>query len=286
MMRVVLTVSTSDSSGGAGIQGDIKTLQAHGVYGASVIVNMAAENTVNIQQVFPVPPEFVGHQFDAVCADLTVDAVKIGGLPTAAHVHAVVAALHRHGLRQIVIEPTIFGTNGDTLGGADVIAPCRQDLFPLAACLCPNRFELCHFLETELTADVDDLVAGARRLVAEGAEAVLVTGGFDDAPEAVDLLVTARDVQRFAAPRSRGRHRHGSGCALTSAIAAGLAQGLSLPEAVGTAKLFVTEAIMTGSLVNLGQGVGPVNHMARQPKSPWALRSPAAPSRPERLDAI
>jgi hydroxymethylpyrimidine/phosphomethylpyrimidine kinase len=277
-MRVVLTVSTSDSSSGAGIQGDLKALQAHGTYGASVITNILAENTVSVRHAMPVPVQYVTAQFEAVCDDLSVDAVKIGALPSASHVTCVTEAVRRYGLTNIVIDPTVFATGGDALSDAGTMARLRSELLPLTSCLCPNRLELGQFFGVEPLLELDDAVAAARRLLLEGVQAVLVTGGYGDGPDADDVLVTTDDVAVFSATRSRVRSIHGTGCALTSVIAAGLAHGLTLIEAVGAAKAYVTAAIQAGALLRIGQGNGPIDHTVNLPKSLSTFTSRAIPS--------
>lgn len=284
-MRVVLTVSTSDSSAGAGIQGDLKALQAHGTYGASVIVTILAENTVSVRQMMPVPVNYVTAQFEAVCDDLSVDAVKIGALPSIAHVTCVTEAIRRYGLRNVVVDPTIFATGGDALSSVDTMARLQTELLPLTRCLCPNRLELGQFFGTEPLLDHDDAISAARRLLQYGVQAVLITGGYGDGAESDDVLVTGEEVSLFTATRSRVRSIHGTGCALTTVIAAGLAHDLDLKEAVGAAKAYVTAAIQAGALLRIGQGNGPIDHNVNLPRTLSTFTSRATSSPPVRPGA-
>lgn len=257
---VMLTIAGSDSSGGAGIQADLKTAAAFGVYGASVVTALTAQNTVGVHGILPVPPEFVVAQYDAVVTDLDVRAVKIGMLGDARLVDAVARMLLRHPVPHVVLDPVMVATSGDRLVPDDAVEAIRTRLLPLATVVTPNLPEA-QTLTGRRVTDADGMTRAAQRLLALGAEAALVKGGHGDTDRADDLLVTATGSRWFRAPRVATVNTHGTGCTLSSAIAAGLAAGASLQDAVGAAKDFLTRALVSGAQQTVGAGHGPVDHL-------------------------
>ncbi len=261
---IALTIAGSDSSGGAGIQADLKTFAAHQVYGASVIVALTAQNTTGVSAIHAVPADFVTAQMDAVFSDLDVAAVKIGMLATAELIETVAAGLTRHQARNIVLDPVMVAASGARLLEASAIAAIRERLFPLATLVTPNLPEAAALLGTG-PAETDDAIdEQADRLAALGVANVLIKGGHGAGETSADLLLlTGGARQRFSAPRIASRNTHGTGCTLSSAIAAGLAQGLGLPDAVAAAKDYITAAIAAADEVPVGHGHGPVHHFHR-----------------------
>jgi hydroxymethylpyrimidine/phosphomethylpyrimidine kinase len=260
---IAVTIAGSDSGGGAGIQADLKTFSALGVYGASVIAALTAQNTKGVSAVLDVPPEFVTKQMDAVFSDLAVGAVKIGMLGSAGVVKAVAAGLARHHLTRIVLDPVMVATSGDRLLAPDAVESLRTKLVPLAMVVTPNLPEAAALLDAPEAATEDDMVRQGERLLALGAKAVLMKGGHGKAAESADLLVTSTATVGFAAARIATRNTHGTGCTLAAAIAAGLAKGEELATAVRTAKDYVTAAIAAADRLGVGHGHGPVHHFHR-----------------------
>jgi hydroxymethylpyrimidine/phosphomethylpyrimidine kinase len=260
MTPIALTIAGSDSGGGAGIQADLKTFAALGVYGASVITALTAQNTREVAAIHEVPAAFVTAQIDAVLGDLAVGAVKIGMLGNASVVAAVAAGLARWKAANVVLDPVLVASSGKRLLAPDAIEVLKRDLMPRARLVTPNLPEAAALLDTSVATSEAEIEAQAERLLALGAAAVLVKGGHGDGAESVDLLVDGQSVQRFAAPRIATRNTHGTGCTLSSAIAAGLAKGLSLGHATREAKDFVTAAIATADQLAVGQGHGPLHH--------------------------
>jgi hydroxymethylpyrimidine/phosphomethylpyrimidine kinase len=291
---VALTIAGSDSGGGAGIQADLKTFAALGVFGASAITAVTAQNTLGVRAVHALPPDVVRAQIDAVLEDFSVAAVKIGMLANVAIVAAVAAALlplgegdaerrmrARHaeearlgdnsggpsppaplpegvGRFFVVYDPVLAATSGDALAGEGFAQAVIERLLPLVDCLTPNLPEAAALLGEAQAASEADMVRQGRALCRLGPAAVLMKGGHLAGCEAVDLLVTAREVRRFAAARIASLNTHGTGCTLSSAIAANVALGQPLAEAVAGAKAFVTAAIARGASAPLGHGNGPV----------------------------
>jgi hydroxymethylpyrimidine/phosphomethylpyrimidine kinase len=260
MTFIALTIAGSDSSGGAGIQADLKTFSALGVYGASVITALTAQNTMGVAAIHDVPAEFIAAQIDAVFGDLAVDAVKIGMLARADIITTVAHRLDRYGVRNVVLDPVILATSGDRLLRADAIDALRRELIPRARVMTPNLPEAAALLESDVAQDEAEMSRQAAQLLAVGVKAVLIKGGHGHDPESVDLLVDNAGLMRFAAPRVVTRNTHGTGCTLSSAIAAGLAKGLTLVDAVRAAKTYVTVAIGAADRLSIGKGHGPVHH--------------------------
>jgi hydroxymethylpyrimidine/phosphomethylpyrimidine kinase len=256
---VALTIAGSDSSGGAGIEADLKTFSALGVYGACAITALTAQNTTGVVAIHDVPPDFVTAQIDAVFSDLDVGAVKIGMLANAAVAGAVAAALARHRARNVVLDPVLAATSGEKLLQSEATARLRG-LIARVRVVTPNLPEAAILLDAPVARDEHEMQAQAQELLALGAQAVLIKGGHLDGDESVDLLVDAQGSERFAAPRIATKNTHGTGCTLASAIAAGLAKGLSLDRAVREAKLYVSAAIEAADRLAIGSGCGPLHH--------------------------
>jgi hydroxymethylpyrimidine/phosphomethylpyrimidine kinase len=252
-----LTVAGSDSGGGAGIQADLKTFQALGTYGMSVITALTAQNTVGVHGVHEVPAAFVRQQLDVVLDDLGADAVKTGMLATAEVIAAVASGFRDHGVDRLVVDPVSASKHGDPLLRPDAVDALCDELLPLALVVTPNvgEVELLTGVEVESVAD---LRAAAEAVLALGPRWVLVKGGhLPDNDDAVDLLTDGDTWEEIRSRRLGTRDTHGTGCVLASAIAAGLACGADVVTAVQEAKVFVTGAIAHG--IRVGDGIGPVN---------------------------
>ena len=260
MTPIAVTIAGSDSSGGAGIQADLKTFSALGVYGASVIAALTAQNTRGVQGIHDVPPAFVTQQIDSVFSDLSVGAVKIGMLSRPETIEAVADGLARHRARNVVLDPVMVATSGDRLLAPEAIDALRKRLIPAALVITPNLPEAAALLDEAVARSEDEMRTQGERLLALGPTAVLIKGGHGEAPESVDILVERLGTTRLPAPRIATRNTHGTGCTLSSAIAAGLANGLSLHDAVAAAKTYVTAAIAASERLTIGHGSGPVHH--------------------------
>ncbi len=260
MTAIALTIAGSDSGGGAGIQADLKTFSALGVYGASVITALTAQNTRGVSGVHGVPPEFVTAQIDAVFSDLHIDAVKIGMLHSREVIEAVAAGLIAHKARHIVLDPVMVATSGDPLIREDAIAALSQHLFPLADIITPNLDEAALLLGAARAANLDQMRDQAEQLLRLGARAVLLKGGHLRRPDAVDLLHDGTAAARLSAPHIDTANTHGTGCTLASAVAAGLAKGLPLIKAAEDAKHYLSGAIAHADELSIGEGAGPVHH--------------------------
>ena len=260
MTAIAVTIAGSDSSGGAGVQADLKTFSALGVYGSSVITALTAQNTQGVAGIHDVPLEFITAQIDAVFSDLTVNAVKIGMLSAPLAIAAVAAGLDRWKQSLVVLDPVMVATSGDRLLAPEAIDILKSELIPRALVITPNLPEAAALLDTSIAETEDEMRAQAEQLLLLGVWAVLIKGGHASGAEAVDLLVTRDAVARLTAERVATKNTHGTGCTLSAAIAAGLARGQRLGEAVADAKQFVTEAIGCADELQVGQGHGPVHH--------------------------
>lgn len=259
---IAVTIAGSDSSGGAGIEADLKTFSALGVYGAAVITALTAQNTQGVFAIHDVPADFIAAQINAVFTDLEVGAVKIGMLGTAAAVDVVAAALDRHRPRNVVLDPVMVASSGDQLLAANALGRLRE-LLARTRVVTPNLLEAATLLGALPAHDEDEMRAQARKLLELGPGAVLIKGGHGGGPESVDLLVEGDACLRLAAPRVATRNTHGTGCTFASAIAAGLAKGLSLEDAAKEAKSYVSAAIAAADRLGIGTGRGPVHHFHR-----------------------
>ncbi len=260
---IALTIAGSDSSGGAGIQADLKTFAALGVYGASVITALTAQNTRGVGGIHPVPAEFVTAQLDAVFGDLDVKAVKIGMVAQLATVAAIATALVRWPQAAVVLDPVMVATSGERLLSADAVAGLRAKLVPRATLITPNLPEAAALLDEPVASGEAAIAEQGRRLLALGCPAVLIKGGHAEGAESIDYLVTASRTIALPAPRIATGNTHGTGCSLSSAIAAGLAGGEALETAVRNAKAFVTAAIAAADRLDVGHGHGPIHHFHR-----------------------
>jgi hydroxymethylpyrimidine/phosphomethylpyrimidine kinase len=260
MTPIAVTIAGSDSSGGAGIQADLKTFSALGVYGASVIAALTAQNTLGVTAIHDVPADFVAAQMDAVFSDLKVGAVKIGMLSQPMVIEAVAAGLDRHGQRKVVLDPVMVSASGDRLIAPEAVAVLKRELFPRALIVTPNLPEAAALVDMPVATSEIEIRAQADSILALGARAVLMKGGHGSGKESVDLLVERENVTRLAAARIATGNTHGTGCTLSSAIAAGLAKGDDLVTAVRAAKVYVTAAIEAADRLQIGAGHGPVHH--------------------------
>jgi hydroxymethylpyrimidine/phosphomethylpyrimidine kinase len=256
--KIALTIAGSDSGGGAGVQADLKTFAALGVHGASAITALTAQNTLGVRAIHLAPVEIVVAQIEAALEDFDVAAIKVGMLGSAEIVERVAERLRRSGAGPLIVhDPVMVASSGDALAGAGFVEAIRASLLPLVDCLTPNLAEAAALLGEPIAANEDQMIRQGGALLRRGPRAVLMKGGHLDG-DAVDLLVTADAVLRFAAPRIASRNLHGTGCTLSSAIAAHVVLGATLPEAVALAKDFVRAAIERGRDVVLGGGAGPV----------------------------
>lgn len=261
-LPIALTIAGSDSSGGAGIQADLKTFTVLGVYGASALTALTAQNTYGVTAIHAVPPSFVSLQIDAVASDLKVGATKTGMLNDRATVLEVAEAVQRHNLHPLVVDPVMVATSGDLLLEPDAVVAVRDVLLPLADVITPNLAEAARLLNSALAKGEEEMEEQGRALLALGAKAVLMKGGHGVGENAVDILVCADAVPvRLSLPRVATHNTHGTGCTLSAAITAHLASGRPLIEATSAAKQFVHAALIAGAHVRVGGGSGPVNHL-------------------------
>ncbi len=260
MTAIAVTIAGSDSGGGAGIQADLKTFSALKVYGASVITALTAQNTQGVQAIHDVPTDFIAAQMDSVFSDLKVDAVKIGMLSQVGVIETVAAGIERHGISRVVLDPVMVAASGDRLLSEDAIDALRNVLLPHAAIVTPNLPEAAEILGEDIAQDEAAMCDQGKRILAMGPSAVLIKGGHGTGVESVDLLIESTNVHRFPAPRIATQNTHGTGCTLSSAIAAKLALGTTLHPAVEAAKTYISAAIAAGRDLDIGQGHGPVHH--------------------------
>ncbi len=256
----VLSIAGSDSGGGAGIQADLKTFSALGCYGMTAITAITAQNTMGVSAIHGVPPEMLKAQIQAVVEDIGVDAVKIGMLHSPEVVQVVAWAIRHYQLKQVVLDPVMVATSGDRLMAQETVQVLVHELFPLAAVVTPNLDEaallLGHGIDSAAALD-----QAARDLLALGAQAVLLKGGHLPGVQVVDVLAQPQQpLQHLRSARIASRNVHGTGCTLSSAIAAHLAFGLALPQAVAQARAYILQAIAAGAEVRTGHGHGPLNH--------------------------
>jgi hydroxymethylpyrimidine/phosphomethylpyrimidine kinase len=254
---VAVTIAGSDSSGGAGIQADLKTFAALGVYGACAITALTAQNTQDVTAIHDVPADFIAAQIDAVFCDLDVGAVKIGMLSKAVVIRTVAAGLDRHRAKNIV-------TSGDRLLDRDAVVALRDDLIPRALVVTPNLLEAAALTGANIARNENDMEIQARKILSFGARNVLIKGGHGEGDDSIDLLIGEGEVVRLVAKRIATTNTHGTGCTLSAAIAAGLAQGRDLIAATQDAKAYVTAAIAAADRLNIGHGHGPLHHFHAQ----------------------
>lgn len=258
----LLAIAGSDPSGGAGVQGDLKTFSAFGGYGMAAITALTAQNTQGVSGVWPVAPEIVAAQIAAIIDDLSPDSIKIGMVATAANARAIAATLGRE-RNNIVLDPVLVPTQGVSLAEAGLTAALIRDLLPLASLITPNLIEAAALTATSIATTPEAMAAQGQAMIAGGARAVLVTGG-DLTSAPVDVLTTAGETRLFHGRRIATRHSHGTGCALSAAIAAELAKGAPLIDAIATAKIWLENALESADELATALGVrtgrGPPHH--------------------------
>jgi len=254
-----MTIAGSDSGGGAGVQADLKTFAALGVYGASTLTAITAQNTVAVTTVHDIPTDVITAQIDAVLTDIGADAVKTGMLSSSDIIECVCEALEVHGVQRLVVDPVMIAKSGDALLREDAIGSLRTRLLPLAMVVTPNIPEAEALTETTIVSDAD-VRRAAEAVVGMGARSVVVKGGHREGP-ATDLFYDGKEFKEFTAPRFDTVNTHGTGCTFASAVAAGLARGMVVTDAVALAKDYVTEGIRHS--FSIGQGHGPLNHFYR-----------------------
>jgi hydroxymethylpyrimidine/phosphomethylpyrimidine kinase len=260
---IALTIAGSDSSGGAGIQADLKSFAALGVYGASVITALTAQNTRGVTGIHQVPADFVTAQIDAVFGDLDVKAVKIGMVADLAVIDAIAAGLQKWSPKHIVLDPVMVATSGDRLLAAEAVDALRTKLVPLASLITPNLPEAAALLNEAVAETETAIESQGRRLLAMGCPAVLIKGGHGQGAESIDYLVRDSGTIALAAPRIATQNTHGTGCSLSSAVAAGLAKGEDMETAVRKAKAWISAAIAAADRLGVGHGHGPIHHFHR-----------------------
>ncbi len=259
-----LTIAGSDSGGGAGIQADLKTFEALGVFGTSALTAVTAQNTRGVLGVIELPIDFVALQIDAVMQDIGADAVKTGMLASAGIVQVVAERLRHHGVRRLVVDPVMVAKSGDPLLATEARSALIAQLLPLALIVTPNLHEA-EVLVGRPVATLDDMREAARQIHHLGPAYVLVKGGhLAQGAESIDVLYDGIDYREYRAPRIDSRNTHGTGCTFASAIAACLAKGETVPEAVAQAKDYLTGAIRAAVGRAIGSGHGPVDHFWRQ----------------------
>lgn len=259
-MKIVLTIAGSDSGGGAGIQADLKTFSALGVYGMSVLTSITAQNTLGVQGIHDLPPEFVGLQIDSVMQDIGTDAAKTGMLSNAQIIKIVSEKVKKYKVKNLVIDPVMIAKGGDRLLKENAVESLKQDLVPLANVVTPNLSEA-EVLSGLKIKNLSDMKEAARKIFRLGAQNVLIKGGHLSSDEAIDVLYNGKTFQEFKAKRFETKNTHGTGCTFSSAIAAELAKGKKVEEAVNIAKKYITLAIKNS--LNIGHGHGPLNHLVR-----------------------
>jgi len=259
-MKTALTIAGSDSGGGAGIQADLKTFAAHGVFGTSAITAVTAQNTRGVVEWQALPADLVTAQIETVFGDLGADAVKIGMLANAAIVEAVAAAVRELDLPHVVVDPVMIAKGGDRLLDADAVAAMKSELLPTAHVVTPNVPEAEVLAEMSIRS-LDDMRKAGERILKTGPSVVLVKGGHLDGPESIDFACSQAGSFELRRPRIHTRHTHGTGCTLSSAIAANLAHGLADRAAIEGAREYLYGAIRHAP--GLGSGHGPLNHFWR-----------------------
>ncbi|SFE54995.1 hydroxymethylpyrimidine kinase /phosphomethylpyrimidine kinase [Sulfitobacter brevis] len=262
MIPNVLSIAGSDPSGGAGIQADIKAISANGAFAMAAITALTAQNTQSVSDIHLVPPAFVQAQIAAIFADIRVDAIKVGMIANARIAAAVADAVQAHSKIPLVLDPVMVAKGGAPLLQPDAVAALRARLLPLATLLTPNLPEAAHLLGTTAATNRAEMVEQGRALCALGPAAVLMKGGHLGGTDSPDCLVAAAEVRWFEAPRTATSNTHGTGCTLSSALAAHLAKGRALPDAVAAAKAYVASAIANADALDVGTGHGPTHHFA------------------------
>lgn len=257
---IAITIAGSDSGGGAGIQADLKTFSALGVYGGTVITALTAQNTLGVQGIQGIPTDFITQQMDSVYGDLYANATKIGMLSTADGIETVAQSLATHRVNRVVLDPVMIAESGDTLLEKSAVDTLKSVLFPMASLVTPNLHEAAHILGCDRAETIDDMKCQAEKILTLGSESVLIKGGHFVADDATDVLLAADGFHLFSAPRLDTNNTHGTGCSLSSAITAHLARKYDLTSAVEKSKIWLSCAIKQADTLNIGRGYGPVHH--------------------------
>lgn len=260
---IVLSIAGSDSGGGAGIQADIKTLSATGAYACTVVTALTAQNTLGVQGIHTVPPDFIRQQIDSVFSDLNVQAVKVGMLGDAATIECVAQAMKRYSPSTLVVDPVMVATSGDLLLAPEAVDTLKQQLLPLASLVTPNLYEAQVLLGDTgqpLPQSLQEMEVMAKRLGELNVEAVLLKGGHSGGDTSVDVFSRMNSCDFYAARRVDTQNTHGTGCTLSAAIASYCAQGYDLEQAVSKSKSYVSEALIYADQLQVGAGSGPLHH--------------------------
>ncbi|WP_281648478.1 bifunctional hydroxymethylpyrimidine kinase/phosphomethylpyrimidine kinase [Parendozoicomonas sp. Alg238-R29] len=257
---IALTIAGSDSGGGAGIQADLKAFSALGAYGCSVITALTAQNTLGVQGIFDVTPEFIRAQMDSVFSDIPVNAVKIGMLSQEPMIRAVAEGLKANNVELLVVDPVMVATSGDKLLQDDAINTLKECLIPMATVITPNLPEAAVLLNTSIPETIEEMEDMVEPLLVLGSRSVLIKGGHLGGSESVDLFHDGKTLHRLSSPRFPTENTHGTGCTLSSAITAQLARGVELTDAVKQAKDYIAQAIAKADNLSIGSGHGPVHH--------------------------
>lgn len=260
MSPIALSIAGSDSSAGAGIQADIKTFAALGVYGCSVITALTAQNTQGVQAIFAVTPHFVTSQIESIFSDMTINAVKVGMLSDVGIVNAIARAIQQYSPKFLVVDTVMVATSGCVLLQQEAIDSLKSQLIPKATIITPNLPEAAILLGIKRAESLTDMIKTVESLMALGSKTVLLKGGHLAGNEAIDLFYDGHTLHQLASPWINTRNTHGTGCTLSSAITALLAKGYTLEEAVNTAKEYISGAISHANELDIGQGCGPVHH--------------------------
>ncbi len=260
MIPTALSIAGSDPSGGAGIQADLKTFSALGVYGMAAVTALTAQNTQGVSGIHLTPATFVAEQITALFADIRIDAIKIGMIAHAAIAHAVAETLAAQRRVPVVLDPVMVAKGGHALLEEDAVSAVQKRLLPLADILTPNLEEAARLLERGIASDRTEMEAQGRALLALGPKAVLMKGGHLDGTESPDLIITAEESLWLESQRIDTDNTHGTGCTLSSAITAGIARGESVTEAVTHAKVYIEGAIAASDTLQIGSGHGPTHH--------------------------
>jgi len=255
-MHKVLTIAGSDSGGGAGIQGDLKTFCSLDLYGATVVTAVTAQNTVGVHSILPIPPEIVGEQIDAVLSDIGADACKTGMLVNAEIVHTVAECLNKYEVKNLVVDPVMIAKGGAKLLDDNAVETLKNELFPLALVVTPNVPEA-EILSGVSISCPDDMIQAAAQILKTGVEVVIVKGGHLDG-DATDLIYTKDEQHFLRSARIMTRCTHGTGCTFSAAITAYLTRGMEIIDAIKCAKTYITQAIITAK--EIGKGHAPTNH--------------------------
>lgn len=258
---IALTIAGSDSGGGAGIQADLKTFSALGVYGASVVTALTAQNTRGVSAIYEVIPDFIVEQIDSVCADLNVDAVKIGMLHRAEIIDSVASSLDQHDIGHIVLDPVMVAKSGDPLLQDEAVEALKTVLIPMASIITPNIPEAARLLRRKADTIESNMNAAAERLLSLGCGSVLLKGGHShSSSDSVDIFHDGNNATALSNPRIETQNTHGTGCTLSSAICAFLAKKNGLNQSVSLAKQYISAAIASADTLQIGSGHGPVHH--------------------------